>query len=468
KLLKYVDRNIREDMRELLDDVRSSFGGIENIYILIPEGTGYRIVLEGKERDIEFDPGWQEGNYYEYDSWEREKLLPSIIEKKDGMAVRWDDLWENPSTICHIAVWEPLFAPDGNYIGILLGECIGSYVVGRLNDLVKGMGTFFIICIIVVLILTLLDITRVVVLPLSALNKGVDSYTHGDFELDGSAFKRKDELYKLGVSFQDMAERIEAYTDEVSKVTAERERMETELAVGTKIQTEMLPRDFEEFSKLSGLMVYAYMRPALEVGGDFYDYFQIDDTHYGFVMADVSGKGVPASLEMVVSMTLLHTHLMMKESPKEAIKNVNIQICNNNNIDMFVTVWVGVYDSSNRKLTYVNAGHEYPVVYVSEMQSYYLQDEEHDLVVGIMDSAEYTELEMKLSEGDRLFLYTDGLPEAMNVKGELFGTGRMMDVLNSDTELDSEATIEKMKEAVSAFVEGSKQSDDITMMCLRF
>ena len=254
-------------------------------------------------------------------------------------------------------------------------------------------------------------------------------------------------------------------------VVAEREKTfastESELNLATKIQASMLPSMFPPFPNREEIDLYATMDPAKEVGGDFYDFFYIDDDHLAMVMADVSGKGVPAALYMMATKILIKTTASRFQDPGKILAFVNDQVCATNREEMFVTVWLGILDVSTGKLTAANAGHEYPVFKHTE-HSFELFKDKHGFVIGGMPGVKYKDYEIQLEPGSKIFIYTDGLAEATNDKEELFGTDRMIEALNSMQSLSPEETLKGMKEKVMEFVGDAPQFDDLTMLCLTF
>ena len=208
------------------------------------------------------------------------------------------------------------------------------------------------------------------------------------------------------------------------------------------------------------------MDPAKEVGGDFYDFFMLDKDHLVLVMADVSGKGIPAALFMMASKILIkNTSSGVFRSPAEILKIVNEQICQGNAAEMFVTVWLGILEISSGKLVCANAGHEYPVIFRKD-RGFELLKDKHGLVIGAVDIAKYSDYEIFLEPGDGLFVYTDGVPEATNASGELFGTDRMVETLNRKPYENVREVLSDMKEQIRLFVGEAPQFDDITMMNL--
>ena len=211
--------------------------------------------------------------------------------------------------------------------------------------------------------------------------------------------------------------------------------------------------------------IYATMTPAKEVGGDFYDFFLIDDDHLGMVMADVSGKGVPAALFMMMSKIIINNYAVQDGSPARVLEHANSIICKNNEEEMFVTVWLGVLEISTGKITAANAGHEYPIVRKAD-GTYELFKDKHGFVVGGMDGMRYKEYEIQLEKGGALFLYTDGVPEATNSENILFGTDRLIEALNRNKNSDPKQMLTNTKIAVDEFVGEAEQFDDLTMLAL--
>ena len=256
---------------------------------------------------------------------------------------------------------------------------------------------------------------------------------------------------------------IEDHLDEIRTVTAENERITVELDLAQKIQTDMLPSIFPPFPENTQFDIYANMDPAKEVGGDFYDFFMVDKTHVALVMADVSGKGVPASLFMVVAKTLIKNYALMGGSPAEVLDKVNTQLMDGNEEGMFVTVWMAVIDINTGKGLAANAGHEHPVIRHKD-GSFELVKYKHSLAVAMMPGVPFEEHEIEIKPGDRVFVYTDGLPEARNSDKEFFGTDRMLDVLNKDPYAKGQALLTAMINEMSSFVGNAEQFDDVTML----
>ncbi len=272
----------------------------------------------------------------------------------------------------------------------------------------------------------------------------------------------------VGLSFVSItvADRTRGLLEKQAADASSRQRIETELNVATQIQADMLPGIFPAFPERPEFDVYAGMVPAREVGGDFYDYFLVDNDHLALVIADVSGKGVPAALFMVIAKTLLKNAAQTGLSPKVVLEKVNNQLCENNQAEMFVTVWLGIYEISTGKLIAANAGHEYPALRRGS-GAFSLVKDRHGFVLAGMEGARYREYELTLAPGDVLFLYTDGVTEATDSSNALYGTERMLEALNSVAGAPPKRLLEAVKESVDRFVGSSPQFDDITMLAFQ-
>ena len=303
--------------------------------------------------------------------------------------------------------------------------------------------------------------------PLEEMTENIrdSSRTGRLFEMKDS-YRTNDEIEVLAEAFDDLSKKTRQYIEDITEITREKERVSTELSMAQQIQSSMLPHIFPAFPNRSEFDIYASMDPAKEVGGDFYDFFLIDNDHLCMVMADVSGKGVPAALFMMVSKAILKTNALAGKSPREILTTANETICSNNKMQMFVTVWLGILEISTGRITAANAGHEYPAL--ARGGDFALLRDKHGLVIGAMEGVEYKEYEIDFKPGDRLFLYTDGVPEATDAEGRLFGTQRMLDALNAARDAGAQEILGGVKKAVDGFVGASEQFDDLTMLCIEY
>ena len=300
--------------------------------------------------------------------------------------------------------------------------------------------------------------------PIAVLKKDVEKISGGNLDYRAEILDN-DEIGDLAGSFNEMAASLKDYIKNLAAVTAEKERIGAELNVATQIQADMLPRIFPPFPERKEFALYATMTPAKEVGGDFYDFFLIDDDHLALVIADVSGKGVPAALFMVIAKTLIKNRAQMGGTPSEILSAVNEQLCDGNEAGLFVTVWLGILEISTGKGVAANAGHEYPVIKRAGLP-WELQKAKHSPAVAVREGMKFRETEFELNPGDRLYLYTDGVAEATNAENQLFGTDRMIEALNRHADDPVEELLPSIKREVDSFVGDAPQFDDITMLTL--
>lgn len=360
------------------------------------------------------------------------------------------------------------------------GEVVGTACIDvSMDDIMKNRQEFLQnLCLvlvgitIVICLLILAGINRILLVPVKSLSqaaalfvKDKESTKKTQTAISQLNIHTGDEIEELSESIKTMEMEINDYIDHLTEVTAEKERMGAELNIATQIQASMLPCIFPAFPDRNEFDIYASMDPAKEVGGDFYDFFLIDEDHIALVMADVSGKGVPAALFMVIAKTLLKNTAQSGISPKEVLSQVNTQLCENNEAEMFVTVWLGVMQISTGHMVCANAGHEYPAIRRVGGQ-YELLHDKHGFVLAGMEGSRYREYEITLEKGDSLFVYTDGVPEATNAENELFGTDRMLEALNQNPDAASEEVIREVQKAIEVFMKQAPQFDDITMLSM--
>ena len=251
------------------------------------------------------------------------------------------------------------------------------------------------------------------------------------------------------------------------RITLKNARIESELSLANDIQAHMLPNIFPPFPDQSEIDLYATMNPAKEVGGDFYDFFMLDEKNVAIVIADVSGKGVPAALVMVITKTLIKNEVSMGLSPSAAFTKVNHMLCEGNDNNMFVTAWMGVLNTETGVLTYVNAGHNPPLVRLADGGFTFLQTRP-GLVLAGMDGLRYRQYELQMHPGDRIFLYTDGITEASNPAKELYGNDRLQAYLNAHTNAPLKEMLSGLTADINAFAGTEPQFDDMTMLMLDY
>jgi len=286
------------------------------------------------------------------------------------------------------------------------------------------------------------------------------------FEMEDE-YRTGDEIQVLAENFEALAGKMRDYIDEIVDEMSEKERVKTELTLAAKIQEDMLPNIFPAFPDRPEFNIYASMTPAKEVGGDFYDFFLAGEDHLAMVIADVSGKGVPAAMFMMMAKCMIQSQIIAKRDPKTVLEGVNDLICSNNREKMFVTVWIGILDINTGVVTAANAGHEYPLFKEPEGDFAIIKDK-HGFVIGGKKNMKYTGYELVMKPGSKLFVYTDGVPEATDERDGLFGMERTLAAVNMAAGSSVEAILSNVDSEVKRFVGKAEQFDDLTMMCIEY
>ena len=284
-------------------------------------------------------------------------------------------------------------------------------------------------------------------------------------ELSSTKKSRILEIKELSIAIDKLEDDMINYIESLTKATTEQKRMNVELNIAKAIQEGSVPNVFPAFPDRKDFDLFASMHPAKAVGGDFYNFALIDDSHLALIMADVSGKGVPAALFMMVSNILLTERLRAGDTPADALNHVNDRICARNTLNMFVTMWVGILDLTTGKIVACNAGHDDPAI-CKKGGKFEIYKEKHGIIVGAMTDINYENYEIDLAKGDKIFLYTDGVVEATNSNNELFKEERMLESLNKHKNKSPKDILKALKKDVDAFVGDAPQFDDITMLCV--
>ena len=456
----YYDANV--DLQLLCDKVDAEF-----IYVIIPDTTDYghiTFVYNIVNNDSGFDP-YPIGYVKETTNDEYREKYRRLYEgvSTEETVVRDKGYIESGS---HITAMLALRG-ENKVNGILcVQRQMDVLIASRISFTLRVFIALIIMMVLVVLIYGFL-LNRSLIHPIKMITSETERFSTTPSLPDralSEQIKSRDEIGVLARSVDAMESETMSYIDNLTYVTAERQRIGTELDLASKIQHSMLNT---EFPKHDAFEIFATMDPAKEVGGDFYDFFMIDDDHMGLVIADVSGKGVPAALFMTISKIVITDTALAVTSPAEILRLVNERMCRRNKLDMFVTVWLGILEISTGKLTAANAGHEYPVIYRNGGQFELLNDK-HGFVIGGMSGVKYKDYDVDLRPGDAVFVYTDGLPEATDSGEQLFGTERMVQALNIRPDASPEALLKQVKKQVDAFVGYAPQFDDLTMLCLKY
>ncbi len=370
------------------------------------------------------------------------------------------------------SAYEPVVNSEGRNVAMVGVDINMDDVMQERQQFLATMMLFAVALMVVSSIVTVMLMNRMATKPLSMLAKATTGFAddqtgYQEEKIINLPINSKDEIGDLYQEIRVMQGRIVEYLNNLTQVTAEKERIGAELNIAAQIQLDMLPRVFPAFPDRHDFDIYARMIPAREVGGDFYDFFLVDDDHLCLVMADVSGKGVPASLFMTVAKSLIKSRAQLGEQPAELLYNVNNQLCDGNDAELFVTVWMAIIQLSTGKGVAANAGHEHPVIRRKNGQ-FELVTYRHSPAVATMEGIRFRQHEFELDPGDTLFVYTDGVPEATNSKEELFGTDRMLHALNTCPGDTPKQLLKAVRDEIDDFVGDAPQFDDITMMAFAY
>ena len=378
-------------------------------------------------------------------------------------------VYPNGSKDADTAAYKPLYKSDGSIAGMLVVEMPMSRLASARSEFLSTLSLVSYGDMIVLLVIIIVVLNARLIKPVRRINKEAHRFVDEQAEPSRGLLNitNKDEIGMLARTLTKLEYATKEHIDNLATMTAEKERVGTELAVATHIQANTLPMTFPIYPKTLDYELYATMQPAKEVGGDFYDFFEIDDEHLGLVIADVAGKGVPAALYMMASKIEIKNLAMSGLSPAEVLTQANENLCaNSNGMDMFVTVWIGIYDANTHVLTCSNAGHEYPALCRADGTWEILKDK-HKLALGAFEGIAYEEYTLEMGVGDTLMVYTDGVAEATNSASELYGLERMITCLNTNPGAEPRALIDSLVEDVMAFTGEAEQFDDVTALAFR-
>ncbi|MCE5174204.1 MAG: SpoIIE family protein phosphatase [Bacteroidales bacterium] len=318
------------------------------------------------------------------------------------------------------------------------------------------------------LILLTFIVSRIVsrqISPLEIFAKSAREVANGNFNNKLPDIKSKDEMKHLHDSFEHMQKDLSTYIEHLKSTTSAKEKIESELRIAREIQMGMIPKIFPPFPNLSEIDLFATLQPAKEVGGDLYDFFLIDDKHLCFAIGDVSGKGVPASLFMAVTRTLLRSLAPNQLSTAVIVNALNKSLSAGNESNMFVTFFLGILDVESGILKYSNAGHNPPLLVHPDGTTEFFELTK-DIPVGLFDDFDYGEKVLNLSKNDKLFLYTDGVTEAEDAEEKLYSDQKLIDCVRAHFESQTKDLIRFVAEDIALHVKGNQQSDDLTMLSI--
>ena len=462
------------EIQSFISDLVAS-NDVEYLYVVRPHGVGVTFLFDSDMETGESGE-YEDGGYCALGTYV--DLVGGFADNLDRLLAGLDVepiVQRDASYGWLMTAMTPVLHEDGTMAGYVMADI-------SMNDVMNTRQTFLITLVgllavvaAVFLVTFLFILRRMVLHPIDLLTQATGDFIQSNEEelAAGTAtvnvppIRTGDEVELLADSFRKMEEDMISYIREFMKATAEKERIGAELNVATQIQADMLPRIFPAFPERQEFEVYATMNPAKEVGGDFYDFFLVDDDHLAVVIADVSGKGVPAALFMVIAKTLIKNHAQNRETPGEVFTQTNAQLCEGNDAGLFVTAWMGVLEISTGKFVYVNAGHNPPLLKRAGGQYEWLKSRPGFVLAG-MEGIRYRENTLELMPGDTLYLYTDGVTEATSSAQELYGEERLQAALNEASELPVSQLLPRIKNCIDTFVGDAEQFDDITMLGLQY
>lgn len=465
-----------KNRQKLLNQIRDSYD-IEYIYMVKPlkveEPDNMMYVISGISKEEMNDTdnaylGKLSGSEYS------EKVAEYYISAMSSEGITY---YANKTTFGYMySGLEAVRNSKGEAIAVLAVDVSIKEMVDVLTRYIQSIAAAGIIIAVIFFIALYRWIRRRVVVPIQKLDdaandfvkKSHESLLPSELEFTDPEIHSGDEIQTLSDSLITLSNDLKSYMNTLLRETKEKERIESELSIATEIQASMLPCIFPPFPNVSEFDIYASMSPAKEVGGDFYDFFMIDENHLAVVMADVSGKGVPAALFMVIGKTLIKDYSNFGGSLGEVFTKVNDLLCESNKEELFITAFEGVIDLRTGEMEFVNAGHEKPIVYHKDKDSWEVYQIRAGFVLAGLEGIQYQSGTMNLKKGDRLLLYTDGIPEAVNPLKEQYGMDRLVQILqeNKTTELDQ--MLKNIRADVDKFADGAEQFDDITMLCMEF
>ena len=441
-------------------DKSAESANIQYFYVFVPGEEDFIYIWDA---EAEEEPA-ELLDHYPYSEGAKERA-EKIMNKEIAQDVQYYTDSETHDNILTVSVGLP--DSDGNMVAIVAADLS----VNGINEAVTKVIAGVIVSVIGIMALAIIAYYQImrkkIVQPIVTLNdatKNMVEHIEKDAELEID-ISTNDELEMLADSFVEMNNKLKEYIKQNAQIASEKERISAELSIASTIQENSVPNIFPAFPERKDFDVFASMTPAKEVGGDFYNFFLIDNDHIAVVMADVSGKGIPAALFMMVSNILISDRTHMGGSPAEILEFVNENICSNNEADMFVTVWLGILEISTGRMIAANAGHDDPAI-CRKGGEFEIVKNRHGIAIGAMSGVHYRDFEIQLNRGDKIFLYTDGLPEATDKDEKMLTIDGMLESLNLYKEEKPKAILEGVNKCVNEFVGDAPQFDDLTMLCL--
>ena len=420
------------------------------------------------------DPDRDKRTQYKTGMWSNvdPKEVEKFLNAEKGQRVYHISYDELLGWICTSGV--PIFDQDGSIACFILADVsLAGVLIGMRDFVIQYVVAMAVVVLILGYVISR-HMKKTIVDPVNSIAAAAERYVNEKRSgaeqtncFEDLAIDTGDEIENLYFTLSDMEKDINGFEKDLTKVVQERERIGTEMSLAMRIQNDVLPSTFPAFPDRTDFDIHASMIPAKEVGGDFYDYFFIDEDHLAMLIADVSGKGVPAALFMMASKILLDTTAMEGLSPAAILEKANERIARGNSQEMFVTVWLGIIELSTGKLTAANAGHEYPIIRHADRKYEVLRDR-HGFVIGGMEGMKYHDYEIQMEPGSDLFVYTDGICEATDTENRQYGLDRLLETLNSLEDRTPKTVSDKINRSVKNYTGEAPQFDDVTLLAFHY
>ena len=434
------------------------------LYMIYPEKKGSFFIFDTDESEEQCPFGY----FQEYYQGSFSKIVPDLLAGREVPAVI-----SNEEYGWIISISYPYISND-ELLGYICIDISMDEVVANRISFMRQLAFITVMILIILSVTDSIFYNHILIKPVLQMSDAAADYIKSKGESGNGPspiallnINTGDEFEEMCTSLKKMEGDLNDYMTELTTVTGEKERIGAELDVANRIQANMLPTIFPPFPERNEFDIFATMNPAKEVGGDFYDFFLLDDEHLAIVMADVSGKGVPAALFMVIAKILIKNRAHMGGTPAEILRDVNVQLCDGNDDGYFVTVWLSILEIATGKGIATNAGHENPLIKRADGQFELIRNR-HSPALGVMDSLKFRTVEYQLYPGDRLFVYTDGVPEATDADNQMFGTERMLESLNRRKDMPLADILYGLKKDIDRFVGEAPQFDDVTMLCMDY
>ena len=467
----YTYCEIKDDLTKLADSQNLSV-----IYLIRPD-EGYETftnIINCPSSKSGYT-AWEPGSKHETSPGGYEEAFRRIMEGESEKEVVVRNKKLN-GAMAHITALVPVYVEsyrtgEKEFVGILCAQRYMDELISSRRNFVQGVAAITVILLVVLTLLCVRFIRKRLIVPISVVSKEAERFANETSRRESSKLEEDvgtiNEIKALAAAIDKMEKDTLKNIDEITSMTRNNERMGYEVTLASQIQQGMLPQKERDLSEDSRYDVHALMDPAKEVGGDFFDFFMIDDNHIAILVADVSDKGVAAAFFMAITKTLIKSRAKWGGTASEILTYTDRLIAEKNPAGMFVTVWLGIVDLNTGYVNACNAGHDYPAI-MRLNGGYSVDKVQHGPPIGFIPGMEFIEYDYSLKPGERIFLYTDGLPEAKSPTGERFGVDLMLKILNENKDKSNTEIINLMKNRVFSFAGTEPQFDDITMMSFTY